>query len=80
VYVSIKTGPNSILNNTLVFSKRTELINNNKVTRIKVTRIKITEVIRRKQKPIKIRINLKLITIRRRLIWLLLLDYWRLVI
>jgi hypothetical protein len=63
------------LNNTLIFSKRTELINNNKVTRIKVTKIII-----RKEKTIKIRINIKLITRRRRLIWLLLLDYWRLVI
>ncbi len=73
--VSIKTGPNSIVNNTLIFSKRTELINNNKVTRIKVTKIR-----RRKEKTIKIRINIKLIIRRRRLIWLLLLDYWRLVI
>jgi hypothetical protein len=75
VSVSIKTGPNSIVNNTLIFSKRTELINNNKVTRIKVTKIR-----RRKEKTIKIRINIKLIIRRRRLIWLLLLDYWRLVI
>jgi hypothetical protein len=75
VSVSIKTGPNSIVNNTLIFSKRTELINNNKVTRIKVTKIII-----RKEKTIKIRINIKLIIRRRRLIWLLLLDYWRLVI